>query len=36
MAAEIFVSVLLLLLIIVLLGFVYLWLLWMIADMTNP
>jgi hypothetical protein len=36
MIGEIFVSVMLVLIIVVALGFLYLWLLWMITDFTNP
>lgn len=36
MVGEIVVSLLLILLLVVAFGFFYLWLLWIIADMTNP
>lgn len=36
MVAEIITSVLLVILIVAVLGFVYMWLLYIIADMTNP
>lgn len=36
MVVEIITSVLLVLFLLIVLGFGYLWLLWIIADMTNP
>ena len=36
MAGEIFVSLLLLLILVIAFGFFYIWMLWIIADMTNP
>lgn len=36
MFAEIVTSVFLVLLVVIIFGFVYLWLLWLLADMTNP
>jgi len=36
MTDEIFVSLLLILLLVICFGFFYIWLLWIIADMTNP
>jgi hypothetical protein len=36
MAGEIFISLLLILVIVIAFGFFYLWLLWIIADWTNP
>lgn len=36
MYLEMFISVLLVFFIIIVLGFLYLWLLWLMADVTNP
>ena len=36
MIGEIFVSLLLILLIVIGFGFFYLWILWLVADWTNP
>lgn len=36
MFAEIFISVVLVFLVVIIFGFLYLWLLWLLADITNP
>lgn len=36
MAGEIFISLMLILLLVVAFGFFYVWILWIIVDMTNP